>query len=206
MYIIAAEGLSWLFRRAKECGLVKGAEINKGELSLTHLQFADDTLVFCEANREELVNVKRLLRCFEIVSGLRINFKKISLSGVGVKEVELKDFAAIINCRVQSLPIKYLGLPLDANPRLVSTWRPVIDKCKARLASWKKKYLSFGGRLTLVKSVLTSLPVYYISLFKMPQGVENIINRLQNNFLWGESEGGKKLHLVGWEKVNMSLK
>lgn len=62
--------------------------------------------------------------------------------------------------------------------------------------------LSFAGRLTLIKSVLASLPIYYMSIFKMPKGVANKINRLQAAFLWGDSETKRKVHMVSWEVVS----
>ena len=66
-----------------------------------------------------------------------------------------------------------------------------------RLVGWKKLYLSKDGRLTLLKSTLSSLPTYYLSLFTIPTHVANKIEKLQRDFLWGDS----KTHLVGWDKV-----
>lgn len=138
------------------------------------------------------------------MSGLKINFHKSSVSGVGVADELVSDFAAKLHYLCKKLPLTYLGLPLGASPRKKSTWKRVIDKFKAKLASWKRKLLSYGGRLTLVKSVLSSLPVYYLSLFKLPEGVAKIIDRLQANFLWGGSASGRKLHMVKWSEVTKS--
>ena len=66
-----------------------------------------------------------------------------------------------------------------------------------RLAGWKKLYLSKGGRLMLLKSTLSSLPTYFLSLFTIPTHVANKIEKIQRDFLWGEL----KVHLVGWDKV-----
>ena len=65
------------------------------------------------------------------------------------------------------------------------------------LAGWKKLYLSKGGRLMLLKSTLSSLPTYFLSLFTIPTHVADKIEKMQRDFLWGDS----KLHLVGWDKV-----
>lgn len=83
----------------------------------------------------------------------------------------LHSFAHHLNCKVLDLPLKFLGLPLGANPGRKSTWKPVLDSVRARLSGWARKTLSFAGRLTLIKSVLSSLPVFYLSLFRMPEGV-----------------------------------
>lgn len=65
-----------IFNRAKERGIIKGISVAANGPNLTHLQFADDTIVFCNASLDELMNVKKLLSFFEAVSGLKINFQK----------------------------------------------------------------------------------------------------------------------------------
>jgi hypothetical protein len=70
-----------------------------------------------------------------------------------------------------------------------------------RLAGWKKIYLSKGGRLTLIKSTLSNLPTYYLSLFPVPMSEANRIEKIQRDFLWGRMGDEKKLHLVSWNQV-----
>lgn len=67
-----------------------------------------------------------------------------------------------------SLPFKFLGLPIGANPRLSAMWNPIIDSMKGRLSTWKGRFISLGGR-TLIHSVLNSIPLYYLSFFKVPK-------------------------------------
>ena len=70
-----------------------------------------------------------------------------------------------------------------------------------KLSGWKRLYLSKGGRLTLLKSTLSSLPTYYLSLFTIPKAVAIRLERIQRNFLWGSSVECFKYPLVAWEKV-----
>lgn len=116
----------------------------------------------------------------------------------------LHSFANRLNCLHHKLPLKYLGLPLGANPSRKSTWKPVLEKLKLKLASWKKRLLSFAERLTLIKSVLSSLLTYYLSLFKIPAGVAKEIEKLQSSFLWGGFDLRKKVHLVKWDVVTLN--
>jgi len=183
LFNIVAEALNILLSKAKELGFLKGAQVGPTGFSISHLQFADDTILFCEANWEEVVNIKRILRCFEILSGLKSNYHKSVISGIGVDEGMLHNFASRLNCLHHKLPLKYLGMPLEENPGRKNTWKPVLEKLKLKLASWKKRLLSFVGRLTLIKSVMSSLPTYYLSLFKVPVGVAKEIEKLQSFFL-----------------------
>ncbi|XP_028057321.1 uncharacterized protein LOC114261287 [Camellia sinensis] len=171
-------------------GLIKGAAIRNNGIIVTHLQFADDTILFCEAEWVEVVTIKPILRCFEILLGLKINYHKSVIANIGVDEMLLQSFSSRLNCAHQRLPFKYLGLPLGANPSRLSTWKPVLDKFKQKLSTWKRRLLSFAGRLTIIKSVMSNLPIYYLSLFKIPMGVKQL-RRFKQTFFGGDltSEG-----------------
>lgn len=92
-------------------------------------------------------------------------------------------------------------MPLGANPGRKSTWSPVLGKLKKRLSTWRRIVLSFPRRLTLIKSVMTNLPIYYLSLFKIPVGMAKEIEKIQSAFLWGRSDLRRKVHMVKWEVI-----
>lgn len=135
LFNIVAKGLNILLCRAKELGFIKGAEVGCNGIIVSHLQFTDDTILFCEADWVEVVNLKRILRCFEVLSGLKINYHKSVICGVGVDDRLMQAFATSFNCLQQKLPLKYLGMPLGANPGRKSTWAPVLDKFKKKLST-----------------------------------------------------------------------
>ncbi|XP_028115366.1 uncharacterized protein LOC114313201 [Camellia sinensis] len=201
---IAAEGLNILLTRAKDLGLVKGTRIGVNDFNISHLQFVNDTIIFCEAEWEEIVNIKRILRCFEVMFGLKINFHKSVVCGIGVSVELVEEFAAKLNCSHQNLPLKYLGLPLGANPRIKAFWKPILDKYKVKLAGWKRKVLSFTGRITMIKAVTSNLPLYYMSIFRIPVGVAKEIENVQANFLWEDTEVRRKVHIVKWKELTIN--
>lgn len=137
---------------------------------------------------------------------LQIDFSKSSLCGVNVPQQDVALLAQVMGCKVESLPIKYLGLPLGANPRRIKTWDPVIVNIEKKLAVWKQRVSTTGGRLTLINSSMGSLPVYYMSMFKMPVAIARKIEKLQRQFFWGDSVDKKKLHLVKWDLISRSKK
>ena len=133
-----------------------------------------------------------LLLYFQAVTGLKVNALKSEMVPIGeVSNVFV--LVEILGCRVGSLPMTYLGMPLGVSHKSPAVWNPILEKFECKLAGWKKMYLSKGGRLTLLKSTLSSLPTYYLSLFTIPTHVANKIERVQRDFLWGDS----KTHLVG---------
>lgn len=70
-----------------------------------------------------------------------------------------------------------------------------------RLTSWKRRFLSKGSRLTLIKSTLSNLPIYYMLVFTIPVYVAKQLESIQNRFLWGDVDGKRAYHLVNWEEV-----
>ena len=80
--------------------------------------------------------------------------------------------------------------------KIASIWNPILEKMEKKLSGWKRLYLSKGGRLTLLKSTLSSLPMYFLSLFTIPKAVAARMERIQRNFLWGSSTGSFKYPLV----------
>ena len=70
------------------------------------------------------------------------------------------------NSAAASFHIKYLGLPISINPRSKVFLGPVIEKVSRRLDGWKKMMFSFEGRILIVKSYLSSIPIDFLSLYK----------------------------------------
>ncbi|KAK2654618.1 hypothetical protein Ddye_014474 [Dipteronia dyeriana] len=83
IFNIVVEVLSSMLFRAKDLGLIKGVVFGNDAIHITYLQLADDTILFIDLKLEYLLNAKRILRCFELASGLKINFLKSCLVKVG---------------------------------------------------------------------------------------------------------------------------
>jgi hypothetical protein len=128
-----------------------------------------------------------------MVSGLKVNFWKSSLMGVNVPHDFLRLAAVFLNCKVGLVPFKYLGLPVGVNPRRLATWEPLINSLRKRPGSWSCKYVSLGGRITLLNSVLNAIPIFYLSFLKIPVQVWKIVKQIQREFLWGCRSGRKRI-------------
>ncbi|KAJ0535651.1 hypothetical protein HanIR_Chr09g0432941 [Helianthus annuus] len=192
------EGISTLINLAVENGIFKGIVIPNSGPSISHMMYTDDVMFMGEWNLENLLNLKRLLRIFYLMPGLKINLHKSSLAGVGVPSDESLHFANIIGCKREFFPIKHLGFyHLEAK----KNWELVIQKFKNKPNNWKAKTLSFGGRLTLVKSVLTSLPLYFLAMFEAPTKVIKSLDGIRRKFLWGDGLSNNKNSWVRWEKI-----
>ncbi|GKV45576.1 hypothetical protein SLEP1_g52642 [Rubroshorea leprosula] len=153
LFLMIGEGLQGLVQKAVAKGMVHGIEIGKKGMSVSLLQFADDTIIMGRADAENIRMVKDVLKWFELMSGLRINFNKSSVYGYNVSKRWLKGSARMLRCGVGRAPFLYLGLPIDGKSRSKKVWEPIVNKFCAKLAVWKATTLSFGGRLILLNSV-----------------------------------------------------
>ena len=172
---------------------------------VSHLLFADDTLIFSDTNPEHIFNMRLLFTWFEAISGLKINFNKSEMVPVGNVH-KLDSLATIMGCEIIQLPMAYMGLPLGANFKSKSIWDPILEKMKLKFSEWQRLYLSKGGRITLIKSTLSSLPTYFLSLFPVPASVALRIDKIKSDFLWGGMGDCKKFHLVNWNQVCQPFK
>ncbi|XP_071694839.1 uncharacterized protein [Rutidosis leptorrhynchoides] len=201
LFILATEGLNVLAKNAVEKRLFSGVEVGMNKVIISHLQYADDTIFFGVWNDGNIRNLMKLLKCFELTSGLKVNYHKSNLIGIGVDNVEVENVARIFGCKVSSTPFIYLGLPVGGNMKRVESWALVVSKFEKRLSDWKARSVSFGGRLTLVKAVLNSLPLYYFSLFRAPPCVIKHLESVRRSFFWGGAGNKSKLAWVKWDDM-----
>jgi hypothetical protein len=203
LFDLVMEAFSRMIGAIISRGLITGFSVGTSEQTrvvVSHLLFADDTLVFCGADERQINHIGALLVCFEAVSGLKINLPKSALIPVG-SVVDIDHLAELLGCGTSLLPLKYLGLQLGASFKHKAMWAELVDLMSRRLAPWKRSYLSKGGRIALIKSTLSNLPTYMMSLFPIPALVAKQIEKIQRDFLWGGMNDEAKMHLVEWEKV-----
>ncbi|XP_071709245.1 uncharacterized protein [Rutidosis leptorrhynchoides] len=128
LFIIAGEGLNQLLKIATNKKLINGVEIGKDKVVVSHLQYADDTIIFGKWNKVEVRNILKILKCFEDLSGLKINLNKSNVYGICTTNSELASLASWFNCKEGSFPFNYLGLPIGAKIRNGAGTKFWIDK------------------------------------------------------------------------------
>ena len=203
LFLLVAEGFNGLMKSVSDNNLFTSYKVGNSEpVVVSHLLFVDDTLILGEKSWANIHAMRAILFLFEALSGLKVNYSKSQLVGVNVPASWLSEAAMVLNCKIRTIPFVYLGLPIGGNARRVAFWEPLLYQLKSRLSSWNSKHLSFGGRLVLLKFVLSSLPVYTFSFFKAPSGIISFIESILNCFFgWGGSEDHKKILWVDWNFV-----
>lgn len=109
LFLLVAEGLAGMMRNVVSLGIFKGFIVGRSGEEVSILQYADDTLLIGEATKGNLWAMKSILRCFKLVSGLKVNFHKSSIIGVNVENSFLDDASIFLNCKTGGVLFKYLG-------------------------------------------------------------------------------------------------
>ena len=116
LFTLVVDVFGRLIDKAKEYNVIHSFFVGRDKVEVTHLQFADDTLFFMEANPNVFLNYLKLVEVFGSVSGLRVNLTRSTLLGINTNEEMLQNLASILGCGIGVWLIKYLGLPLGGNP------------------------------------------------------------------------------------------
>ena len=115
--------------------------------------------------------MKNIFCAFEQLSDLKINFHKSEIFYFGEAKNYENYYMEQFGCNSGNFPIRYLGIPIHYRKLSNNDWVRIQERFEQRLSSWKEKNLSTGGRLTLINSVLSSLPMYMMFFFEIPKGV-----------------------------------
>ncbi|GJZ05936.1 RNA-directed DNA polymerase, eukaryota, reverse transcriptase zinc-binding domain protein [Tanacetum coccineum] len=183
-----AAGLFWLFKL--------------NIMSLVHLFTRERLRIFMGHGCRQNINVlNHVLDVFFRASGLRINMHKSKLMGIAVESRYVEQAIAKIGCLSLKTPFNYLGSQVGGLMTRSIAWKDVLDFLEARLSRWKLNTLSIGGRLTLLKAVLGSIPTFYMSIFKVPKTVLHSMERIRARFFNGVDGISRKPSSVRWEKV-----
>nr|GEZ26618.1 RNA-directed DNA polymerase, eukaryota [Tanacetum cinerariifolium] len=144
---------------------------NDNTIPISHLFYADDAMFIGKWTCSNVNALMMMLHWFFLATGLKMNVHKSSIYGAGVRLSDIRQMADRFGCIANNLPFTYLGVNV------------------------------VGGRLTLIKSVLRAIPTYYMSLFKVPEGILSHLERLRNNFFLGADIDNRKITWVCWRKV-----
>ncbi|GKC67573.1 RNA-directed DNA polymerase, eukaryota, partial [Tanacetum coccineum] len=156
LFILIMESLHISFKNVISAGLFNGIRIDSS-FNLSHLFYADDVIFVGKWELSNLSTVVKVLKWFHVASGLKINLSKSKLMGIGISNDAVVSAARSIGCAVLQTPFNYLGVKVGAPMTRLGSWNDVVNKLSVRLSKWKLKSLSIGGRLTLIKSILSSL-------------------------------------------------
>jgi hypothetical protein len=205
IFLLCAEGLSSLLKEFERERKITGITASRGGPRLTHLFFANDSILFCQASSENCRALCEILQIYEEASGQQLNRSKTSLFFTKNTSATMKQY---IKNLFHVLEIKshekYLGLPSFIGRSKKAAFNGIKDRVWQKINGWKEKLLSKAGREILIKAVAQSIPTYLMSCFKLPDSLCNELNSMASNFWWGHKATGRNVHWMKWEKLCVS--
>lgn len=180
--------------------LIKGLVPEYVEHGIAILQYADDTIFCLQDDEANARNLKFLLCMYEQMSGIKINFEKSEVLMISPDDQKSLEFLVVFKCSIRASPIKYLGVPVSGSRLHVMNWLRLDEKILKRLDGWQGSSLSIGGRLTLINSYLSSIPIYSMSVYLLPKTICKRIDKTRRRFFWQGGGLKRKYHLVKWKK------
>lgn len=186
LFLLCAEGFSFLILDAARTKQLNGISICRGAPKITHLFFADDSLLFCRANGEECNKLKEILGVYESASRQKIKIDKSSIFFSPNSSQDLKEeILNILRPMQDSRHSKYLGLPSIIGRSKKLIFVEIKEKVCKNLAGWKGKLLSLGGNEVLIKVVTHAIPTYTMSCFQLPKSLCKDLEKMMRSFWWG---------------------
>lgn len=202
IFIMCSEVLSGLCNKAQEDGSLTGISVARGSPRLNHLLFADDTMFFIKATKESSLALSRLLKRYEEASGQSINAAKSAITFSRKSPGSLKTAAKnALGIQKEGGLGKYLGLPEHFGRKKKEIFSSTIDRIKQKASNWSNRYLSSAGKMVMLKSVLSPIPSYQMTCFKLPISLCKRIQSELTRFCWDRQAGTRKMAWVAWSKM-----
>ena len=202
LFLLCAEGFSKLLKSASQNGSIQGVAAACKGPKLTHLFFADDSMLFCRARREDCNTLVEILDNYEKASGQVVNTDKSSImfSSNTSNEDKLTTMN-ILNVHKHMIHDNYLGLPLLFGRNKKREFRALKERIGSRIQSWGGKLLSSAGKGLLIQTVAQAILLYVMSCFKLSKGFCHEINMLMATYWWGDSDSKRRIHWKSWDSL-----
>ncbi|XP_021985819.1 uncharacterized protein LOC110882016 [Helianthus annuus] len=169
---------------------------------IINLYFADDLFLFARGEIASARGIMNSLSKFSKMSGLVPSIQKSTVFFCNVPSYIKNAILNFMPFKEGSLPVRYLGVPLISSGLLYKDCSVMMEKLDKRIMHWRNKLLSFAGRLQLIVSVLSSMHIYWSSVFLLPIRVTHELEAKMRNFLWAQDSTFQKGKAkVSWKVV-----
>eukprot|EP00253_Pinus_taeda_P027254 PITA_27254 len=204
LYILMADSLSRKLNAERDSGILPGLKTTTGTEPSNHALFVDDSLLLGGASTRIARAFDKVLRSYCRVTGAAVNNNKSEVYSWNINQQELAGITSILGFKGNTEwdRFTYLGLPIISGINKRALWSGIISKMKKKIAAWGGHWLTKGGKVVLIKSVLSAYPIFQATFLLAPRNVMEQISKLLREFLWQGGKGSeKRFHLVNWDVV-----
>jgi hypothetical protein len=202
LFLFVADALSGLLNKAIRDNELEPVKICRRAPGISHLLFADDTMLFFKANAAQASVIKNVLNTYATATGQLMNPAKCSIlfaeccPGNTVQEVK-----SILEVTQEVFDPKYLGLPVPEGRMNKGKFQSLQAKLSKRLIDWAERYASSGAKEVPIKAIAQAIPTYVMSIFKLPFSVCDELTKMIRQYWWGVENGKRKMAWISWDTM-----
>jgi hypothetical protein len=203
LFILGTEVMSRLLHHQESIGLLKGIRIARNCTPITHLLFADDLIIFAKTTSIEASAIKSSLDSYCQWSGQAVNSSKSSvLFSKNSTPTTISSITGILPFKPSASVPHYLGLPLLIGRSKMEAFQPLLTKVLGKIDGWRAKTLSQAGRAVLIKAIASTIPLYTMSTFLLPDSIYSALDKMFKDLWWGFPKGkSRNLCLKSWSSM-----
>lgn len=200
LFLICAEGFSSLLYAAEERGDLSGVKVCQQAPSVSHLLFADDSLLLFKVNERSAQCLQNVLNLYESCSGQIVNKDKSSIMfSKNTSQADRKMVMEILDISTEARNEKYLGLPVYMGRSRAKTFAYLKERVWKKIQGWKEKLLSKAGKDILIKAVAQAIPTFAMSCFDLTKTLCDEISAIICRYFWSQQETENKMHWLSWD-------
>lgn len=205
LFMLVSEVLSLLIQQASDRKQIEGVKMGLAGPIISHIFFADDTLIFLKADEKNYRNLYQVIDEYCSTSGQQVNKSKSSVYfGVNVPESLSIQLTATLGMERVGDSRLYLGVPAIWGKSKKNGLAYIKGRLLGKIQGWKCTTLSQAGREVLIKAVVQAIPTCPMNLFKFPTTLCNELDAMISKFWWGKKEGDNRIHWVSRELLGRS--
>ncbi|KAL9682430.1 hypothetical protein QQ045_014228 [Rhodiola kirilowii] len=201
LFVIAMEWFSRIINAEVGHGVICPYITKRQVVQVNHLLFADDLLNFTNGAKNSIKNLLDIIgNCCKVSGQQLISSKSSIIVPDNFLSWRKEEIIRISGFAEGNLLVAYLGVPLFRGRVRIDMFSALVDKVTARVNGWMKRFLSMGGKVTLVNSVLNSVGIHSMMALPVPITILNRFMSLMANFIW-DSGGEKHHHWKAWQDL-----
>jgi hypothetical protein len=181
LFVLVTEVLDSLFHKADSWSLFQNLGVH--EVPFRTSVYSDDMAILISPCLQDIQLTQGILDTFQKASGLACNLSKSQMVPIRCSEDQIAISMQEFPCQLANFPIKYLGLPLSVFRLPRSSFQPLVDQVADKLPAWRGRLMHRRGRLALIKTTLSVIPVYTSISLGLPQWLRKALQKLMKAFL-----------------------
>lgn len=204
IFILGAEVLSRMLNLIHQNPMYSGFKMEPKGPQINHLSFADDVIIFTSTDRHSMKLIMNTLEVYEHTSDQLINKEKSHfMVPANTSQDIINNIQEVTGFSQKDSPITYLGCPLYIGRQRIIYYSQLVEKVSKKICGWQARILSYGGKITMVKHALQSIPIRTMAAVSPPSTTIKHIEFIIADFFWGRDQDKRKYHWASLETMSL---